>query len=74
MHKGLIAFIGVAGIVFALLVIIFIKIPADKARAENNKILQKFKTIDKDLQKSSITIDSLNTGTGIFDSSPQNSK
>ena len=74
MHKGLIAFVVVAGIGFTFSIIFFMKKSADKARKESDKILKEFKTIDKDLKKSSITFDSLNTGTGALDTIPQNTK
>jgi hypothetical protein len=60
MPKGLLAFIVVAGIVFASIVIIFMKKSADKASERPDKVLEEFKTINEDLQKTTIAIDSAN--------------
>jgi hypothetical protein len=57
MPRGLIAFIVIA---FAAIVILFMNKSADKARLKSDKILEKFKTIDKDLQQTTIVIDSAN--------------
>lgn len=58
MPKGLIVFIVVAVVI---VVFYFMKASADKACKTSNSILDEFKTIDKDLNKSTIVIDSANT-------------
>ncbi len=60
MSKKLIAFIIVAGIALASIAIIFMKKPADEARLKSGKVLEEFKIINKDLQRTSIAIDSVN--------------
>jgi hypothetical protein len=60
MHKGLIALIVVASICLALLSIILMKQSAEKAQKKSDKILEDFKTVEKDLQRSTIVIDSAN--------------
>jgi Na+/H+ antiporter NhaC len=60
MSKGLIAFIVVAGIVFSFMLINYMKESADKARKQSHDILEDFKRVDKNLQQSSIQIDSIN--------------
>ncbi len=60
MHKGLIAFIVVASIGFATMLILFMKQSAIEANQKSNKILEDFKTVDRDLKKSAIAIDSVN--------------
>jgi hypothetical protein len=60
MPKKLIAFIIVAAIGFATVAIFFMKGSAEKARKESERILEEFKAIDKDLQKTTIAIDSVN--------------
>ena len=52
MHKGLIALIAVASICLRLLSIILMKQSAEKAYQKPNKILEGFKTVEKDLQRS----------------------
>ena len=60
MHKGLIAFIVVASIGFATMLIILMKHSAIEAKHKSDKILEDFKTVDRDLKKSAIVIDSAN--------------
>jgi hypothetical protein len=60
MPKGLIALIIVASICLALLSVIVMKQSAEEAQQKSNKILEDFKTVDKDLQRSTIAIDSAN--------------
>jgi hypothetical protein len=60
MHKGLIALIVVAGICLAILSAIVMKQSAEKAQQKSKKILEDFKTVDKDLQRSTNVIDSAN--------------
>jgi Cu/Ag efflux protein CusF len=60
MPKKLIAFIIVAAIGFATAAIFFMKESAAKARKESDRILEEFKVIDKDVQKTTIAIDSVN--------------
>jgi hypothetical protein len=60
MHKGLIALIVVSGIRLALLSIILMKQSGEKAHQKSDKILEDFKTIEKDLKRSTIVIDSAN--------------
>jgi hypothetical protein len=57
MPRGLIAFIVIA---FTAIEILFMKKSTDKARLKSDKILEEFKRIDKDLQKTTIAIDSAN--------------
>ena len=59
MSKGLIAFIVVAAVA---LIIIIMKESAHIARKKSDEIMEQFKTIDKDLQKTTDErVDSLNT-------------
>ena len=60
MSKGLIAFIAVAFIAVVAAMVIYMKQSADKARKISDEMLEEFKTIDKDLQKSTDEPDSLN--------------
>ena len=60
MSKGLIAFIAVAFIAVVAAMVIYMKQSADKARKISDEMMQEFKTIDKDLQKSTDEPDSLN--------------
>jgi hypothetical protein len=57
MLKRLIAFIVIAGITVAVFFMVW---SAVIARKESNRILEDFKTIDKDLQKTTTAIDSAN--------------
>ena len=62
MRKGLIAFIAVVFIAVVSIVIIFMKQSAAVAHKKSNEIMEQFKTIDKDLQKTTDErLDSLNT-------------
>ncbi|MBK6380834.1 MAG: hypothetical protein IPO01_17415 [Chitinophagaceae bacterium] len=60
MSKGLIAFIAVAFIAVVAAMVIYMKQSADKARKISDEMMEEFKTIDKDLQKSTDEPDSLN--------------
>ena len=57
MSKGLIAFIIVAVV---SLVLIFMKMSADIARKRSDKIMEQFKTVDKDLNHINERLDSIN--------------
>ncbi len=57
MSKGLIAFIIVAVV---SLVLIFMKMSADIARKRSDKIMEQFKTVDRDLMNTNERLDSLN--------------
>jgi Skp family chaperone for outer membrane proteins len=60
MSKGLIAFIAVAFIAVVAAIVIYMKQSAGKARKISDEMMEEFKTIDKDLQKSTVELDSLN--------------
>jgi hypothetical protein len=60
MSKGLIAFIIVACIAIMSMVVMFLKQSADEGRKKQNKIMEQFKTVDKDLHKSNERLYSLN--------------
>ena len=60
MSKGLIAFIVVICIAFASMVIIFMKQSAVNARKRSDYIMEEFKKVDSELQKSNAKLDSLN--------------
>lgn len=60
MSKPLIAFIVVLCIAFASMVIIFMKQSADNAKKRSDEIMEEFKKVDRELQKSSANMDSLN--------------
>ena len=57
MTKGLIAFIVVAAVAFVL---IFMKKSADVARERSDQLMEEFKTVDRNLQKTDRRLDSLN--------------
>lgn len=57
MSKGLLVFIVVLGIALAVSQFIKMKHSADNARAASDKIMEEFKTIDKDLKASSLETD-----------------
>lgn len=57
MSKGLLVFIVVLGIALAVSQFIKMKQSADNARKASDKIIDEFKTIDKDLKASSLEID-----------------
>jgi hypothetical protein len=57
MPKRLLVFIVVLGIAYAASVFIKMKQSADTARAASDKIMEEFKTIDKDLKASSLETD-----------------
>ena len=57
MPKRLLVFIVVLGIGLAVSQFIKMKHSADNARAASDKIMEEFKTIDKDLKASSLEID-----------------
>jgi hypothetical protein len=63
MLKGLMVFIVVTA---TIAVFYLMKASAGKARKTSNSILDEFKTIDKDLKKSTAVIDSANAR--LFDS------
>lgn len=60
MSRGLIAFIIVACIAIASVMIIYMRWSADNARKRSDDILNEFKTVDKDLKESNSKIDSGN--------------
>ena len=60
MSKGLLAFITLAFITLAWIVIIFMKQSAHNTRKKSNEIMEEFKTVDRDLQKTNERLDSLN--------------
>jgi hypothetical protein len=60
MPKKIIAVIIVSAIGFSMAVIFFMKESAEKAQKESGRIVEGFKTIDKNLQQSAIAIDSAN--------------
>ena len=68
MHKGLIVFIAVTAISTVVIFVAFMTKSADKANEVSNSLLQEFKTVEKDLKKSTTVIDSLNRAVGVFDS------
>ena len=57
MPKRLLVFIVVLGIAYAASVFIKMKQSAENTRAASNKIIEEFKTIDKDLKASSLETD-----------------
>ncbi len=57
MPKRLLVFIVLVGIAYATSVFIKMKQSADNARKASDKIIDEFKTIDKDLKASSLEID-----------------
>lgn len=57
MPKRLLVFIVVLGIALAISQLIKVKHSADNARAASDKIMEEFKTIDKDLKVSSLETD-----------------
>jgi hypothetical protein len=54
MPKGLLVFVVVLGIALAVSQLIKMKQSADTARASSDKIMEEFKTVDKDLKASSL--------------------
>jgi Skp family chaperone for outer membrane proteins len=67
MSKGLITFVAIVCIaVVAAFLVYYMKQSADIARYKSDKILEEFKTVDKDLQDSQQKLDSLNKA--FFDS------
>ena len=60
MSKGLISFIAIVFISAVAAMVIYMKQSADKARKISDEMMEKFKTVDKDLQKSTDELDSLN--------------
>jgi hypothetical protein len=59
MSKGLIVFIVAACIAIMSMVVIFIKQSADAAHKKSDRIMEQFKTIDKDFLQSNERLDSL---------------
>ena len=68
MHKGLIILIAVTAISTMVIFVAFMTKSADKANEVSNSLLQEFKTVEKDLKKSTTVIDSLSRAVGAFDS------
>jgi hypothetical protein len=60
MPKGLIAFIVVACIALMSMAVIFMKKSADAAQKKSDTIMEQFKTVDRDLQQSNESLDSIN--------------
>ena len=60
MHKGLTAFIIVAGIALLSTTILFMKKSADEAHKVSDSILEEFKRVDESLRQSNGNIDSAN--------------
>jgi hypothetical protein len=61
MSKGLIAFMVVACIAIMSIVVIFMKQSAENARKRSDTIIDQFKTVDKDLHKTTgKRLDSIN--------------
>ncbi|MEI9959117.1 MAG: hypothetical protein WDM90_23025 [Ferruginibacter sp.] len=59
MSKGLILFIVVACVAAITAMVIYMKQSADEARNKSDEIMEQFKAIDRDLQKTA-ELDSLN--------------
>ena len=60
MHKGLIAFIVVAAIALSAFTVVFMQRSAKETQRRSEKILEDFRTVDRDLKKTIIIIDSAN--------------
>jgi len=60
MSKGLITFIVIVCISVVAALAIKMMISANEARKESDKIMEQFKTIDKDLKETDERLDSLN--------------
>ena len=60
MHKGLIAFIVVAAIALSAFTVVFMQRSEKETQRRSEKILEDFKTVDSDLKKTIIIIDSSN--------------
>ena len=60
MSKGLISAVVIVFIAMVVAMLIFMKVSADRARKISDEYMKEFKTIEKDLQKNSKRLDSLN--------------